>query len=79
MKLGMSGVVRGFEVNTAFFTGNQVPRVSIQAACLDRDIDVLPEWSEIPRKGTKASPEVSIPFPAKHCSWYTRGLWGQKT
>ncbi len=24
MKLGLSGVIRGFEVNTAFFTGNQV-------------------------------------------------------
>lgn len=24
MKLGLSGVIRGFEVNTAWFTGNQV-------------------------------------------------------
>jgi allantoicase len=57
MKLGLAGVIRGFEVNTAFFTGNQVPRVMIQAACLDKDIDVLPEWNHKPRKGTKASPE----------------------
>ena len=29
-KLGLAGVVRGIEVDTAFFTGNQVPRISIQ-------------------------------------------------
>mmetsp|Transcript_26986 Transcript_26986/g.66543 ORF Transcript_26986/g.66543 Transcript_26986/m.66543 type:complete len:394 (+) Transcript_26986:55-1236(+) len=57
MKLGLSGVIKGFEVNTAFFTGNQVPRVSIQAVCLSQDINVLPEWNSKPRKGTKASPE----------------------
>ncbi|KJE91261.1 allantoicase [Capsaspora owczarzaki ATCC 30864] len=35
MQLGLSGIVKGIAVDTAFFTGNQVPRISVQAARLD--------------------------------------------
>ncbi|KAI9328285.1 allantoicase, partial [Obelidium mucronatum] len=35
IKLGLSGTIEGLHIDTAFFTGNQTPRVSIQAACLD--------------------------------------------
>ena len=57
MKLGLEGVIRGVEADTSFFTGNQVPRISIQAANLSAPLP-LPPWNAKPRKGTKAS-EVS--------------------
>lgn len=56
MKLGLEGVIRGIEADTSYFTGNQVPRVSIQAANLSTPLP-LPPWNAKPRKGTKASDE----------------------
>lgn len=38
VKLGTPGVVRGVDLDTAFFTGNFAPRVSIQAACLEEEV-----------------------------------------
>ncbi|KAJ3316383.1 hypothetical protein HDU76_001847 [Blyttiomyces sp. JEL0837] len=38
LKLGMSGIIHGIDADTAFFTGNQTPQISIQAACLDHDL-----------------------------------------
>eukprot|EP00301_Raphidiophrys_heterophryoidea_P019772 c4626_g1_i1.p1 GENE.c4626_g1_i1~~c4626_g1_i1.p1 ORF type:complete len:389 (-),score=87.18 c4626_g1_i1:212-1378(-) len=35
VKLGLPGLIRGFEVDTSFFTGNFAPAVSIQAIALD--------------------------------------------
>ncbi|KDO31140.1 allantoicase [Saprolegnia parasitica CBS 223.65] len=35
LELGLRGKIVGIEVDTAFFTGNNAPRVSIQAACLE--------------------------------------------
>ena len=35
VELGLPAVIRGLELDTGFFTGNQVPAVSIQAGCLD--------------------------------------------
>eukprot|EP00064_Thunnus_orientalis_P019522 superscaffoldBa00004920_g19644 len=35
LKLGVPGLIYGFDVNTSFFTGNHSPYVSIQAGCLD--------------------------------------------
>jgi len=32
VQLGIPGVITGIEVNTAYFTGNYVPAISIQAA-----------------------------------------------
>ncbi|EKX45184.1 hypothetical protein GUITHDRAFT_71482 [Guillardia theta CCMP2712] len=61
MKLGLSGVIRGFEVDTSFFTGNQVPRISIQAACISGDLPPVGQgataWTAKPRKGSKATDE----------------------
>ncbi|OQR90848.1 allantoicase [Thraustotheca clavata] len=34
IKLGLRGKIAGIDIDTAFFTGNNAPRVSIQAACL---------------------------------------------
>lgn len=34
IKLGIPGVIHGVDLDTAFFTGNYTPRVSIQAARL---------------------------------------------
>ncbi|RKO87767.1 Allantoicase domain-containing protein [Blyttiomyces helicus] len=54
IKLGFSGIVKGVDLDTAFFTGNYTPRVSIQAACLkDEDIK-LTRRSEM---GTAATAE----------------------
>ncbi|TPX59867.1 allantoicase [Spizellomyces sp. 'palustris'] len=39
IKLGLPGTIKGFEVDTGFFTGNQVPGISIQGACL---VEALP-------------------------------------
>ena len=38
LQLGLPGVIVGFDIDTAFFTGNQCPVVSIQAACLESGI-----------------------------------------
>ncbi|KAF0698582.1 Aste57867_10812 [Aphanomyces stellatus] len=38
LQLGLRGKITGIEVDTAFFTGNNAPRVSIQAANLPADV-----------------------------------------
>lgn len=35
IKLGIQGVIRGFDVDISHFTGDYAPRVSIQAAHLE--------------------------------------------
>lgn len=35
VELGLPALIRGIEVDTGFFTGNQVPVISIQAGCID--------------------------------------------
>ena len=35
IKLGIPGVIKGLHVDTAFFTGNFPPRVSVQGAYVD--------------------------------------------
>ncbi|XP_055284087.1 probable inactive allantoicase [Moschus berezovskii] len=56
VRLGIRGVIRGFDVDTAFFTGDHAPRVSIQAANLEED-----KQPEIPQRevktGAAATPE----------------------
>ncbi|KAJ3021447.1 UNVERIFIED_CONTAM: hypothetical protein HDU68_009622 [Siphonaria sp. JEL0065] len=54
LKLGLSGTIQGIHVDTAFFTGNQTPRLSIQAACFGHDPPLLPRKSEL---GTCATPD----------------------
>eukprot|EP00922_Rhytidocystis_sp_ex-Travisia-forbesii_P003529 GHVS01005142.1.p1 GENE.GHVS01005142.1~~GHVS01005142.1.p1 ORF type:complete len:499 (+),score=86.23 GHVS01005142.1:291-1787(+) len=49
IQLGREGVVRGFEINTKFFTGNFAPRVTVQAAfCpdLEKHIQSVTEEGE---------------------------------
>ncbi|XP_044742781.1 allantoicase-like [Chrysoperla carnea] len=41
IKLGVPGVIHGFDIDTCFFTGNYAPRFSIQAARFD-DNEILP-------------------------------------
>ncbi|KAJ3227009.1 hypothetical protein HK099_003632 [Clydaea vesicula] len=54
LKLGLSGVIKGFVVDTAFFTGNNTPKVSIQGACLEDDKVNLLRRSEM---GTRCTEE----------------------
>lgn len=37
IRLGAPTIIRGIEMNTAFFTGNYAPRFSLQAAALHGD------------------------------------------
>ncbi|KAJ3266916.1 hypothetical protein HK104_006008, partial [Borealophlyctis nickersoniae] len=37
IQLGLPGTIAGFDIDTAYFTGNQAPRVSIQAAWISND------------------------------------------
>ena len=50
VKLGVKGVIRGFDVDTSHFTGNYPPAVSIEACVSDSDdVEVLQAatWTEI--------------------------------
>ncbi|XP_001624748.2 allantoicase isoform X1 [Nematostella vectensis] len=47
IKLGVAGIIKGFDIDTSFFTGNYPPRISIQAACLDNDESFPERVSEI--------------------------------
>ncbi|XP_047378982.1 probable inactive allantoicase isoform X1 [Sciurus carolinensis] len=56
IRLGIQGVIRGFDVDISYFSGNHAPRMSIQAANLEED-----KLPEIPQRGTRmgaaATPE----------------------
>eukprot|EP00039_Didymoeca_costata_P005372 m.81030 g.81030 ORF g.81030 m.81030 type:complete len:384 (+) comp12789_c0_seq2:104-1255(+) len=54
IKLGIPGRILGIVVDTCYFTGNFVPRVSVQAA-LDPDESVLPHYESF--RGQEASKE----------------------
>lgn len=51
VRLGVPGVVRGFDIDTRYFTGNYPPQASIDACCDDADV---PEegWTELLAKTT---------------------------
>ncbi|KAI8145416.1 Allantoicase [Fennellomyces sp. T-0311] len=58
IKLGFAGVIRGFDIDTSYFTGNQAPAASVEATfCSDNDLDKA-QWSEI-------LPRVDLP-PSCH-------------
>ena len=42
IELGLSGQIVGIDANTAFFTGNNVPAISIQAASLESPLLLKP-------------------------------------
>lgn len=56
IRLGVQGIIRGFDVDISYFTGDYAPQMSIQAACFEED-----KQPEIPargiRMGAAASPE----------------------
>ncbi|KAJ3128375.1 hypothetical protein HK098_004622 [Nowakowskiella sp. JEL0407] len=54
IKLGLPGKIVGFDVDTAYFTGNHSPRISIQGLSSDKELKLLPRRSEM---GTKATDE----------------------
>ncbi len=64
IQLGLAGNVCGFEIDTAFFTGNHVPFVSIQGACVS---DEFPKRSCA--MGTCASLEDISKVEALTASW----------
>jgi allantoicase len=43
IQLGLRGKIQGFDIDTAFFTGNNAPRVSIQAAHYESDKATWPQ------------------------------------
>ncbi|XP_062066108.1 probable inactive allantoicase [Lepus europaeus] len=56
IRLGIQGVIRGFDVDISYFSGNYAPRMSIQAANLEEE-----KLPEIPQRGIRtgaaATPE----------------------
>lgn len=48
IRLGIPGVIKGLDIDTSFFTGNYPPKVSVQAACLDKgnSCDILTAKNE---------------------------------
>ncbi|CAN0168287.1 unnamed protein product [Ascophyllum nodosum] len=60
IRLGLSGCISGVIVDTAFFTGNQAPRFSLQGAWMPEEPEILTEldkrWT-MDRLGSAASPE----------------------
>ena len=76
IQLAHTGILHGIEVNTAYFTGNYTPKVSIQAASLKS----LPEGFTLLRKpgnGKAATSEEfeniallksEVPAPNSFCS-----------
>ncbi len=58
-RLGLPGRIRGVEVDTAFFTGNQAPRCSLQGAWIPEE-----PVSAGGRRNAVAAPRVAGPFAA---------------
>ncbi|XP_055982656.1 probable inactive allantoicase [Sorex fumeus] len=48
VKLGVQGIIRGFDVDISYFLGDYAPRISIQAANLEKD-----KQPEIPQRGLR--------------------------
>ena len=44
IKLGIPGVIKGIDIDTAYFTGNFPPKASVQVACLKEGIELLLMW-----------------------------------
>ncbi|XP_012512401.1 PREDICTED: probable allantoicase [Propithecus coquereli] len=56
IRLGIPGIVRGFDVDISYFEGNHPPRMSIQAANVEEDkLPKIPERGV--RTGAEATPE----------------------
>ncbi|MEO8003761.1 MAG: allantoicase [Betaproteobacteria bacterium] len=52
IRLGLPGVIRGFDIDTSHFTGNYPPTASIEACLCEGDPDAETRWTElVPRIG----------------------------
>ena len=40
IKLGIPGLIKGLDIDTAYFTGNFPPKASIQVACLEEGTQI---------------------------------------
>jgi allantoicase len=47
LKLGMPGLIRGFDIDTSFFVGNYPPSVSIDVCLSDKTPDETTSWTRI--------------------------------
>jgi len=52
LKLGMTGIIKGFEIDTSYFTGNYPPFASVEAICDDssptfKKLSESKDWEEI--------------------------------
>ena len=65
IKLGLAGNVCGFEIDTAYFTGNHVPFISIQGASLSNDLGLVRKS----QMGTCASSDDIIKVENLTSSW----------
>ena len=68
VRLGLAGYVHGVELDTAHFTGNQVPAASVFAACIDTADDTSwlgPPRSNLGERGTCSTPEEIAEARAK--------------
>ncbi|XP_049758765.1 probable inactive allantoicase isoform X2 [Elephas maximus indicus] len=54
IKLGIQGIIRGFDVDVSYFMGNYAPRMSIQAANLPED-----KLQEFPERGIRMGAEAT--------------------
>ncbi|XP_069461111.1 probable inactive allantoicase isoform X2 [Ambystoma mexicanum] len=70
IQLGVPGIIHGFDVDTRFFTGNYAPRISIQAANLNKE--EIPEF--YPRNNrighTSSEEEFEAVDKMKSDSWH---------
>jgi allantoicase len=47
IKLGVAGIIKGVEIDTAFFTGNYPPSASLEGCYCDTDPDESTAWSTV--------------------------------
>ena len=68
IELGHAGAIRGFDIDTAHFTGNNVPSVSIQAYCGNLDLGI----KRVPQMGSQAKQEdIDQVMKSKTHEWAT--------
>ncbi|KAH6560619.1 hypothetical protein BASA60_000588 [Batrachochytrium salamandrivorans] len=61
LNLDSPGQIIAVDADTAFFTGNNVPAISIQAACLtDAQVALVPRRSEMGSKATEQETEAAL-------------------
>eukprot|EP00047_Mylnosiga_fluctuans_P021076 m.100134 g.100134 ORF g.100134 m.100134 type:complete len:389 (-) comp8741_c0_seq2:2032-3198(-) len=70
LRLGVPGTIQGFEVNTAFFTGNYAPMISIQAAGgIDEPLALQRWYSAMGNRATQEDYDVTATLKSE--DWET--------